>query len=335
VPDFATPYVIREVTGVQVGLIGLTTVSTRYTTFPTYLSDYEFVPYANALTQWVPQVWDAGADVILVVGHICYDEMVALAPVARDLGVSMMGGGHCHQLVAETQQGVALIQAGWRFAHYAKLEVEFNLDDADVIGLSPSYAANQGGTADVAVAAVVAQWDDAAAVELSATVGYAEQVIDRYSPAMHNLVTDSWLYAYPTADIVMTNSGGIRQSIPAGDVTRGTIVGVLPFQNNLVALQLTGDQVIGCVGGDLILGGMTAVGGYFHANGTPIVADSVYSVLTTDYLHARNDYCFQALDDNPYPTGLGYHQPTIDYIESLATSPAQPLDDYLDHTARR
>jgi hypothetical protein len=80
---------------------------------------------------------------------------------------------------------------------------------------------------------------------------------------------------------------------------------------------------------------MTAVGGYFHANGTPIVADSVYSVLTTDYLHARNDYCFQALDDNPYPTGLGYHQPTIDYIESLATSPAQPLDDYLDHTARR
>jgi len=45
----------------------------------------------------------------------------------------------------------------------------------------------------------------------------------------------------------MTNSGGVRQGIAAGDVTFGTIVGVLPFQNSLVDLELTGEELIDCL----------------------------------------------------------------------------------------
>lgn len=335
VPDFATPYVIREVSGVRVGLVGLTTVSTPYTAFPTHVAAYDFVPYADALEEWVPQVWDAGAEIILVVGHICPGEMRALASVARQLGISMIGGGHCHQVVAETSQGVALIQAGWQMGHYAKLEIEFDIDEGVVHNMVPSIVANIGGTADPGVAEIVQRWEEAAAAQLSVVIGYVQQTVGRTSATMHNLVTDSWLFVYPNADIAMTNAGGIRQSIPSGDITRGTIVGVLPFQNNLVELELTGGEVISCLDGDLIVGGMTAIGGYFHRDGSPLKADSVYAVLTTDYLYAREDHCFQHLDENPYHTGLNYHQPTMDYIESLATAPAQPLDDHLDHTPRQ
>jgi 2',3'-cyclic-nucleotide 2'-phosphodiesterase (5'-nucleotidase family) len=91
-PDFATPFLIRNVNGIRVGLVGLTTTSTPWTTFPTYVEDYDFIPYWDALQEWVPQAWGAGADVVIVLGHLCYDEMIALLPAARDLGVSVLGG---------------------------------------------------------------------------------------------------------------------------------------------------------------------------------------------------------------------------------------------------
>ncbi len=334
VPDFATPYVVQEVAGVRVGIVGLTTQSTPRSTFPTNVIDYAFISYAEALREWVPRAWDDGADLVLVIGHICQSEMESLVPVAVQLRVTMIGGGHCNQLVADVRDGVALIMGGWQMAHYAKLAIEFDTGDGTVRDLIPSYSANVGGAADPAVAAVVDKWEDATAAELGTTLGFASATIDRNSWAMYNLITDSWRHAYPPADIVMTNSGGIRQSIPAGDITRETIVGVLPFVNNLIEVELTGSQVIGCLG-NLVVGGMSTIGGYFHDDSTPVQTDSVYRVLTTDYLYARDDHCFQHLDDSPFYTGLTYAQPTMDYIEFLQTSPERPLNDLLDTWPRR
>ncbi len=334
VPDFATPYVIHDVEGIRVGVVGLTTRSTPRSTFPTNVIDYEFISYQDALEEWVPRARDAGADLVLVVGHICHWEMQGLAAVAAELGVSMIGGGHCNELIAEIQNGVALIVGGWQMAHYAKLVIEYDPNDNEVLTLAPSYAVNTGGTPDAAVAAVVSQWEEATSDALGHTLGFASETIHRSSWGMYNLVTDSWRYAYPAADIVMTNAGGIRQSIPPGDITRATIIGVLPFINNLIEVELNGAQVIGCLR-NLVVGGMSTVGGHFHADGTPLRADSVYRVLTSDYLYARDDYCFQHLDDSPFYTGLSYAQPTMDYIESLRTSPGQPLNDRLDTAPRR
>ena len=155
------------------------------------------------------------------------------------------------------------------------------------------------------------------------------------SPALFNLVTDSWLFVRPGADIVMTNDGGIRQGIPAGDISLGTIVGVLPFQNTLVELELTGSEIVACLKSSTVIAGMTTAGGYFHADGTPMKMDSTYHVLTTDYLYALDSYDFDLYDPTPYNTGINYHQPTVDYIRSLNTSAANPLNAYLDHEPRR
>jgi 5'-nucleotidase len=46
------------------------------------------------------------------------------------------------------------------------------------------------------------------------------------------------------ATIAITNGGGIRASIPAGPVTVGQILEVLPFGNTLALVTLTGAQVI-------------------------------------------------------------------------------------------
>ncbi len=342
IPDFATPYIIKDIDGVMVGIIGLTTITTPWSTFPDHVADYDFIDYSTALEVVVPQVKQDGAELLIVIGHICYQEMVALAPAFANLGISVIGGGHCHNdLVGELINGVAVIKSTAFMQSYAKVEIIYDTIEKVVIEMEPSVHINENGNPDPTVSTVVSYWRTQTDAELSEVIGYADSEIRRQSATMYNMVVDSWLNQYPTADIAMTNAGGIRQSIPAGDITKEVIIGVLPFQNFIIELQLTGAEIIHCLDyytgyPDMIVGGMTTIGGYF-LEGTEIDNSTTYSVLTTDYLYARNDsrFPFSQYDSNPYYTSMNYHQPTIDWITSLNTSSGNPLDNYLDNTPRR
>lgn len=335
VPDFATPFVVRRVNGIDVGLIGLASRTTPTTTFPTYVEDYDFQSYSDALEEWVPKARAAGADVMVVLGHLCHDELLGLVSVAKAQGVDVLTGGHCNERVAEVTDDLALVIAGWQFDAYGRVEVFFDPSNQTVTRVTSELRNNTGGTADPGVEAVVATWQAAAAQELNEVIGFLDAPLAKESAALHNLVTDSWLFARPASDLVLTNSGGIRQGIEAGEITRGTIVGVLPFQNQLVELDLTGSQVVASLRSGTVIAGFTTVGGYFHADGTPMVMDSVYQVLTTDYLYAREDYPFAGYDPTPYNTGISYQQPTVSFLQHLATNPGDPLDGQLDPVARR
>jgi len=337
IPDFATPYIIKDVDGIMVGILGLTTTTTPYSTFPDHVANYDFIDYATALEEIVPKVKEDGAELLIVTGHICYSEIVTLMPTLTDLGISVIGGGHCHNdLVGEIINDVAVIKSSAYMQSYAKVEITYDKIEKEIVKMEPSAHLNESGNSDQTVASAVSYWRDQTDTELSEIIGYTNNEIDRTSNAMHNMVVDSWLYNYPDADIAMTNDGGIRQSIPAGNISKETIIGVLPFQNYIIELQLTGSEVIDCSSYNIIIvGGMTTVGGYFLSDGTEIDASTTYSVLTTDYLYARDDLPFNQYDSNPYYTSMNYHQPTIGWIISLNTSSGNPLDNYLDFTTRR
>jgi 5'-nucleotidase len=64
--------------------------------------------------------------------------------------------------------------------------------------------------------------------------------------AMGNLVADAMLerVANQGVTIAIANSGGLRASIDAGEVTMGEVFTVLPFQNTLSTFQIDGAGVI-------------------------------------------------------------------------------------------
>ena len=68
------------------------------------------------------------------------------------------------------------------------------------------------------------------------------------------------------ADIAINGGGGIRASIPAGDVTLGDILTVNPFGNSLCVIQVTGQQLL-----DALEWGSRAVpseeGGFLQVSG--------------------------------------------------------------------
>lgn len=61
-----------------------------------------------------------------------------------------------------------------------------------------------------------------------------------------NLVADAllWKARAAGAQIALWNGGGIRASLPAGPVTFGDCMAILPFGNYLVVLELTGEQIL-------------------------------------------------------------------------------------------
>jgi len=338
VADVALPYVVQEVNEVQVGLIGLTTVETPHTTRPDNVADFDFIAYQEALAEVVPQAKADGAALLVVIGHICGNEMRTLAPRAAELGIAVIGGGHCHERVSSVVDGVALVEAGGFMQAYAKVELIFDTASGAVVSIEPSTHSNQASPeqADPEIAAVISQWRAETDAALSQVIGYTQTGIDRGSDEMFNMVTDAWLKAYPAADVALTNTGGFRQAIPAGEITLGTIVGVLPFDNVLIDVELTGEQLrenLQCC--HPVVAGMTTVGGYTMADGTPLDAAATYHVLVNDFMYAGgDDFKLKVYDPDAYDTAIDWRQPVIDWIMSLDTSPEDPLDEHLDPVAR-
>jgi len=219
--------------------------------------------------------------------------------------------------------------------NYARLIIYYDSLTHSVKNMGASTIENSQNYSDPAIEGIVNFWQQKTDEALSEKIGYASGNIGRYSNGMHNMFVDSWLHSFPLANISMSNEGGIRQDIPAGDITLATIVGLLPFQNNIIELSLKGSEMMSCVENDIILGGITSIPDYKFLDGTPIDREAIYTVLTIDYLYSRSDYSFSSFDGNPYNTSVHYRQPLIDWIKSLNTSVSDPLHNYLDNVRRR
>jgi 2',3'-cyclic-nucleotide 2'-phosphodiesterase (5'-nucleotidase family) len=324
------PYIVLEANGIQVGIIGLTTTSTPRTTNPVNVADFEFIDYETALRETVPQVKGEGAELILVPGHVCRDELVALAEAVGDLGVHMLGGGHCNELFAEEVNDIVVLEGGFHFTSYAAVTFEFDTAADTVLSTDYGVNFNTGSTADPQVGEIVMAWREAADVELEQVIGYSENGIPRRSPEMERLITESWLAGYP-ADAAVTNLGGIRAELPPGEITLGDIIGVMPFNNVLVELELTGEELFTLIEqSGLAIGGLYRAGASWHLTATDeqIQRDESYLVLVNDFMYAGGDnFDFLAVfDPEGYNTAIDWRQPVIDWIAAQQSSPDDPVD---------
>ncbi|MCA9733389.1 bifunctional metallophosphatase/5'-nucleotidase [candidate division KSB1 bacterium] len=334
IPDYIQPYTIIQVDSVDIGIIGLSTITTPYSTFPTHVEDYDFIPYVTALEETVPQVKSAGAKIIIVLGHLCEPEMRQLVDPAKQLGISLITGGHCWELVSDVIDGIGLIKTSAYLEYYGRVDMYFDAATGELQDIEIEIKPNQTELRDAQVSAVVSYWEREMDATLSEVIGYTQSGIERWTAQMENMVMDSWLLTFPEADAALSNAGGIRQDIPPGDITLGTIVGLLPFENLIMELNMSGAEIQAWAG-NFIHSGLRGKNPYFFADSTTIINTQIYKVLTTDYLYSRVDIPFQSINPQPYSTAVHYRQPVIDWIKSLNTSATNPLDNYLDYENRK
>ncbi|MEM7035214.1 MAG: bifunctional UDP-sugar hydrolase/5'-nucleotidase [Chloroflexota bacterium] len=344
--DFTQPYLLTEVRGVMVGILGLATIDTPTTTHPKNISDLEFAPYDETVDRYLPEMKAKGAEIMIILSHVCLPDLITLARQTE--GVHAMFAGHCNVLDARIVNGISVIGSGGKFASYARLDITYDRATGDVTDMVQtlvpvSYITADGNpvTPDPEITATIAEWQTRVDQQLNEPIGYLATELRQRSHPQANLVTDAWLWAYPSADIAVTNWGGFRAFLPAGDITWGTVVDVLPFDNNLTTVTITVRQLaenLLCCGG--------AVGGITYQiqgstidiklmDGSDLDLDATYTVIINDFMYAGgDDYRFGAQDPQGYDTSIHWRQPVIDYILSLETSEAAPLNAQLDVTAR-
>lgn len=136
-------------------------------------------------------------------------------------------------------------------------------------------------------------------------------------------------------DICLLNHGGIRSIIPKGDVTTKTAYDIMPFENSVIVVALTGDKII-----DLAkyiikerkphpLFGLTiytkdnqVLVDKILVNDKPIEISKVYYVATSDYLANGGDNMnFFTSSNEKYDIDYKLRNLFIDYFKKVDTIP--------------
>jgi 5'-nucleotidase len=124
-----------------------------------------------------------------------------------------------------------------------------------------------------------------------------------------NLFADVYRQSVPDADIAINNTdGGLRADLPAGALTYGSLFEVMPFDNKLVALHLTGAELRRLISAQINRGtrvfglsgarvethcsGATTVVTMRRPTGAEIRDDERLVVVTTDFLAMAGDGVF-------------------------------------------
>ena len=142
--------------------------------------------------------------------------------------------------------------------------------------------------------------------ELNIAIGHAPEALTVHKPecTMLNWASDALLamakQLYPNkVDMAVVNIGGMRTDWGAGDITRRHIFELMPFDNELVVLTMTGEEVLALCHTIVRLTGEGVAGLRIKArngkllsatiDGKEIVPTAHYTVATSDYLSQGND----------------------------------------------
>ncbi len=185
---------------------------------------------------------------------------------------------------------------------------------AGLSACNPSYhltsrTANQIGvdsvtaSADSRVTDLLKPYKQGLDQSMSEVLMRLSQALEKRAPesALDDLLADALLnqasqrYGKPI-DVSHLNYGGIRNGLPAGSITTGNVFEVMPFDNQLVVLTLTGTQLSQFLNhfaaheDALVVGGIRAVlhnkavQSVTFTNGRTLQPDQTYTVAMSDYI---------------------------------------------------
>ncbi len=263
--------IIKEVDGEKVGIFGLTTEDTANISSPV---NVEFLSYIEEAQRAVDQFSELGIDKIIAVNHIGYDSN---PDMGNDLqlskyvdGIDVIVGGHSHSkleepVVVEKDENGAdkdptVIVQAYQYAQLlGRLDVQFNENGVvtesagqliDVTEKEPNEDASKIlAPYKKEVDKIIDQETGAVAAKplLNPRLSDSEVSVRANETELGNLITDAMLAKAkekdPSVVIAMQNGGGIRAAIDKGPITVGEVMAVLPFGNDPVVAQLTGQEI--------------------------------------------------------------------------------------------
>ncbi len=318
--DWAEPFVIIEKEGIKVGFIGLATPETAYKTLKANVENYEFRDSIEVITEWVPIAKDAGADIIIALTHLgsFQDKEGNITGEAADLcavdGVDAVISAHTHQRVSGLVNGKPLVQAYKHGRSFAKLTFVFD-ENNKLISAEP-FLDNLYDRADTLkddanMLVIYERYNSELDPVLGKVLGKTTVDLDhdRYAgPSLLGEWACEIMKDAAGVQIAMTNGGGLRIPVPAGEITAGILYEVMPFDNTLYTMKLSGADIKanvehGIMNDDIgwiqIAGVRVTYNSEAEAgnritsmvleDGTVVEMDKYYTVVTNDFMFTGGD----------------------------------------------
>ena len=347
-------YLVKQVDGIKVGLFGLTTSNTA--NLSVGAKGLVFKDEVETARNMVKLLQEKKVDVIIGLVHLGFTETTPDFITSRKLaaqvdGIDILVDGHSHSYIEKPEKVnntwiVTANQSG-RYVGEGKLTVK----DGKLIDFSWKPVLIKGFAPDTALLRLLEPFVDAANRDLNTVVGVATDEFALYKDgrntarygetALGDLIADAFKWKTVEklklpADFGLTNSGGIREGFPAGEITKGNILTTLPFSNVLEVVALKGSDVRRLFD---FLATVTPGNGAFaqvskevkveydrknkkvvslSINNKPVVDTMTYYMATCDYVAAGKDGYDAGLGEitNRENTSLLIAEVVIDYIKA-------------------
>lgn len=305
----ANPYMILDVMGQKIGIFGLITSELPIVTHPDNVKGLLVLDPIDTARRMVTLLREHKVSSIVLLSHLGYSEDVKLAE--RVDGINLILGGHSHTILEKPAlvKSTLIAQAGEHTRNLGRVDIVIRKNQ--IVHSSGKLIPTVNGIAvDSVVTDLLKPYVDAVKIQMDRVIGSSTVLLDGGRPQIRsretnlgNLVADV-MRITTRSDIALQNGGGIRASIPAGPMKVDHVFTVLPFDNYLVVLELTGAMIKEAL--ELSVSRFPAeLGGFLQVSGLSFVFDSRLAVnsrvveitfagkpleMTKTYRVATNDF---------------------------------------------
>ena len=325
---FTRPYTILERNGVRLGVIGVMGLNAaRYTIMPSKVAELEFTDPVEEAKACVAELRET-VDVLVVLGHQglpgamqtdAENDPEVQRPLNEDLafcgnvpGIDLYIAAHSHhgleQAIVQPDTKTVITQT---YGYGTRLgRIRLKVRDRKIVSHDIELLKVWSDQLEphAAVAARHEHYRQVIAPEIGPVLSRTPvRLIRKYNheSPLGALITDA-MRAKTNADVAVTNSGGLRADIPAGDIDRGRVLDVFPFLNEAVVVELAGADLRGVLEHGLSLkAGISQVSGVratydlgrpighrlvsLEIGGAPVDDQRIYRVTTNSFLAEGGD----------------------------------------------
>jgi len=230
----AAPYVILKVNGLRVAVIGAMTDTLPDLTNPKSVEEWHPLPVLATARKYAAEVRDK-SDLIVLLAHITGEEERAFLAGAPEIPVLVTGHVHSGLPEAVTRDGRILVRVKSYGEEIGKLTLR-----VDTVKKAPLAGWNwtripvdsTGAAPAEDVSREVNRWE----AQVSARVDRPLAVAKRpFKKAEVKALIEQAMRDASGADFAFINLGGVRDTLPQGQLLERHIWDIMPFDNLLVA----------------------------------------------------------------------------------------------------
>jgi 2',3'-cyclic-nucleotide 2'-phosphodiesterase/3'-nucleotidase len=259
------PYVVREIAGARVGILGLTTKNVAGWEPPSHVAGLTFLDTVETARRFVPILRrKERCDLVIVLTHEGFErdpvsgetrgkeyENHAYAMATQVPGIDLLLTGHTHTVIDPRRLGDTWVSQPGRFGNTVtrfEIDLERRGRRAHVTGIRGVNVSMKAVAPDPEIAESVREEDTAARQALSEVIARLEVPLSNRDARTSDTPVLDWLHAVQIregrADISFASLlPGSLPAWPAGPLTARQVWAFYPYENALVTVRATGRQL--------------------------------------------------------------------------------------------